>query len=174
MTNEEKNEFFQEMRNQIDVSVNLAVDKAVKEAVDRTVNKAVKEAVDETVDKAMNKAVNKSVNEAVDRAVNKAMGETLDERMNQAIEKAITPLRTDISELKDKIVPNMQEDIKNISRSVAVIEVEHGKKLDILFDAFSMNLDNIKKCESRIATCEKKIDKQEGEIYYLKSNIKKI
>lgn len=146
MTNEEKNEFFQEMRNQIDVSVNSAVDKAV----------------------------DKAVKEAVDIAVNKAMGETLDERMNQAIEKAITPLRTDISELKDKIVPNMQEDIKNISRSVAVIEVEHGKKLDILFDAFSMNLDNIKKCESRIATCEKKIDKQEGEIYYLKSNIKKI
>lgn len=146
MTNKEKNEFFQEMRNQIDVSVNSAVDKAV----------------------------DKAVKEAVDIAVNKAMGETLDERMNQAIEKAITPLRTDISELKDKIVPNMQEDIKNISRSVAVIEVEHGKKLDILFDAFSMNLDNIKKCESRIATCEKKIDKQEGEIYYLKSNIKKI
>ena len=53
MTNEEKNEFFQEMRNQIDVSVNLAVDKAVKEAVDRTVNKAVKEAVDECIQKGI-------------------------------------------------------------------------------------------------------------------------
>lgn len=104
--------------------------------------------------------------ETVDKAV--------DGKINQAIEKAIAPLREDIRELKEVTIPDMQEDIRNISRSVAVIEVEHGKKLDILFEALGINSDNIEANKKRIKKCERKIERNEAEIYYLKTHLSKV
>ena len=104
--------------------------------------------------------------ETVDKAV--------DGKINQAIEKAIAPLREDIRELKEVTIPDMQEDIRNISRSVAVIEVEHGKKLDILFEELGINSDNIEANKKRIKKCERKIERNEAEIYYLKTHLSKV
>ena len=111
--------------------------------------------------------------------------------MEETVDKAIEPLKEDIKELKCKvevipemqkdikelkckIIPNMQEDIRNISRSVAVIEVEHGKKLDILFEALDINSDNIEINKKQIRKCERRIEKNEAEIYCLKTNLSKV
>ena len=119
--------------------------------------------MEETVDKTVNKAVDKAVNKAVDKAVNKAV----DKAVNKAINR-------ELKELKEVVIPNMQEDIRNISRSVAVIEVEHGKKLDILFEALGINSDNIEANKKRIEKCERKIEQNEAEIYYLKTHLSKV
>ena len=96
--------------------------------------------------------------------------------MEETVDKAIEPLKEDIKELKCKVevIPNMQEDIRNISRSVAVIEVEHGKKLDILFEALDINSDNIEINKKQIRKCERRIEKNEAEIYCLKANLSKV
>ena len=111
--------------------------------------------------------------------------------MEETVDKAIEPLKEDIKELrckvevipemqkdikelKCKIIPDMQEDIRNISRSVAVIEVEHGKKLDILFEALDINSDNIEINKKQIRKCERRIEKNEAEIYCLKTNLSKV
>ena len=88
--------------------------------------------------------------------------------------KVIPEMQEDIKELKCKVIPNMQEDIRNISRSVAVIEVEHGKKLDILFEALNINSDNIEINKKQIRKCERRIEKNEAEIYCLKANLSKV
>ena len=88
--------------------------------------------------------------------------------------KVIPNMQKDIKELKCKIIPDMQEDIRNISRSVAVIEVEHGKKLDILFEALDINSDNIEINKKQIRKCERRIEKNEAEIYCLKTNLSKV
>ena len=83
--------------------------------------------------------------------------------------KVIPNMQKDIKELKCKIIPDMQEDIRNISRSVAVIEVEHGKKLDILFEALDIEIN-----KKQIRKCERRIEKNEAEIYCLKTNLSKV
>ena len=88
--------------------------------------------------------------------------------------EVIPEMQEDIKELKCKVIPNMQEDIRNISRSVAVIEVEHGKKLDILFEALDINSDNIEINKKQIRKCERRIEKNEAEIYCLKTNLSKV
>ena len=70
-----------------------------------------------------------------------------------------------------KAIPEMQEEIRKISRTVAKIEVEHGEKLDILFDAFTTLSEKLDSHEKRITSCEKKLENQDHEIYYLKSKV---
>lgn len=68
-------------------------------------------------------------------------------------------------------IPEMQKEIRNISRSVAVIEHEHGDKLKALFDAFTVNTEKIESEEKRINFCERKIENHDTEIYYLKTKV---
>lgn len=118
----------------------------------------IKEMMEELLDQKIDKAVNKAVDKAVDKAVNKAVDKAVDSKINIAIEKAIAPLR---------------EEIRDLSRAVAVIEVEHGRKLDILFDAFTMNSEKHEENKKRIISCERKLEKHEGELFYLKSKLEK-
>ena len=62
-------------------------------------------------------------------------------------------------------------ELRKISKTVAKIEVEHGEKLDELFDAFTMHSGKLEKHENRITICEKLLKKQDDEIYYLSSKI---
>ena len=98
------------------------------------------------------------LDQKIDKAVNKAVDKAVDSKINIAIEKAIAPLR---------------EEIRDLSRAVAVIEVEHGRKLDILFDAFTMNSEKHEENKKRIISCERKLEKHEGELFYLKSKLEK-
>lgn len=96
--------------------------------------------------------------------------------------------RLDTIEETTKVIPQMQEDIKelqnnykelyeetrNISRTVAKIEVEHGEKLAILFDAVTGNIEKQEKLENRLDKCEKRIDDNDHQIYFLNSKIQNL
>lgn len=70
-----------------------------------------------------------------------------------------------------KKIPEMEEEIRKISKSVAVIEVEHGDKLKALFDAFSMNQEQIKKNKEDIHKLEKSYNSHYNRIYLLESKV---
>ena len=70
-----------------------------------------------------------------------------------------------------KAIPEMKEELRRISRSVARIEVEHGEKLQILFDAFKTHSEKLEEQEKRMDMCEKHIENHDDQIYYLKSKV---
>ena len=65
----------------------------------------------------------------------------------------------------------MQREIRNISRTVARMEVEHGEKLAALFDAFTAHSEKLDKHDKRISICEKHIEHQSNQIYHLNSKV---
>ncbi len=56
-----------------------------------------------------------------------------------------------IDALMDSKLQPMQEDIRKLNQTVAVIEVEHGKKLDVLFDG---HMDMNRKIDTLQATVD--------------------
>ena len=64
-------------------------------------------------------------------------------------------------------IARMEENIRNVSRSVAVIEHEHGDKLKALFDAFISNTQKIERQEENIKFCEKKLENHDMEMDFL-------
>lgn len=79
-------------------------------------------------------------------------------------------MEKDISEFKDQS-SKIQIDIRSISRSVAVIEQEHGDKLKALFDAFTTNTEAIEKQNNKISFCKQKIENHDIEIDTLKTRV---
>ena len=88
-------------------------------------------------------------------------------------DKLLLKIYEDQQQLQKEIA-EVKQDVRNISMTVAKIEVEHGKKLEALFDAFTMNREKIEEHESRINNCERKIEKQDDKIYYLEKDLKQI
>lgn len=79
------------------------------------------------------------------------------------MEKQIANMQKDIVELK--------EETRNISRSVAVIENEHGEKLSALFDAFTMSMEKAERQDKKNDFFENKLEKHDAEIYYLNTKV---
>ena len=57
-------------------------------------------------------------------------------------------------------------ELRKISKTVAKIEVEHGEKLKILFDAFKVHDQKIDGIEQKLDNHEKIINRHSDEIYY--------
>lgn len=51
----------------------------------------------------------------------------------------------------------IEQRYRELNQAIVRIEIEHGEKLDALFDAFKINNENIKKQNERIHRCEIKI-----------------
>lgn len=69
---------------------------------------------------------------------------------------------------------DIYNEIEHISGAVTRIEVEHGEKLQILFDAYKVNKDKIKENDVRFLRNEIRMEKCENEIYKIKKqNFKK-
>ena len=79
----------------------------------------------------------------------------------------------EIPEMKKQLeeISKMKEELRRISGSVARIEVEHGEKLAMLFDAFKMHSEKLESHEKRINSCERKVENQNDQLYYLKSKV---
>ncbi len=75
-----------------------------------------------------------------------------------------------IPEMQKQII-ELQKETRSISRSVAVIEYEHGDKLKALFDAFTTHTEKMEQQDKRINLCENKLENHELELYYLKSKV---
>lgn len=78
-----------------------------------------------------------------------------------------------IPEIKEQLkeIPEIKEELRRISQSVAKIEVDHGEKLQILFDAFKAHSEKLEEHEKRTDMCEKRIQNHDDQIYYLKSKV---
>lgn len=85
----------------------------------------------------------------------------------------IEEMQRDIKELQNNY-KELYEDTRNISRTVAKIEVEHGEKLAILFNALTGNTEKQEVIENRLKKCEEKIDLHEDQIYFLNSKIENL
>ena len=86
-------------------------------------------------------------------------------------------VKNDMKE-KDTILQNIVDEIKeikeeqrNLSRTVAKIEVEHGEKLQILLDVVTAHEEKHKEFERRFEEHEKILSEHDDEIYYLKEKI---
>ena len=79
--------------------------------------------------------------------------------------------RVDNLELEGKdtreIIKIIQQEIRRLGGDIAVIQHEHGKKLDILFDAVTGNEERNKENQERFENIEKILEKHSNEIYYL-------
>lgn len=71
--------------------------------------------------------------------------------------------------LVDKLDKNI-EFTKRIHNSVAVIEEEHGTKLEALFDGYKANSEKLDNIQQDISNIYSILNKHEDQIYLLKSN----
>ena len=66
-----------------------------------------------------------------------------------------------------EIIKIIQQEIRRLGGDIAVIQHEHGKKLDILFDVVTGNEERNKENQERFENIEKILEKHSNEIYYL-------
>ena len=108
---------------------------------------------------------------------NKEYKKSIEQKINENQQQMKKDIEQKINEFQQQLqkeIAEVKQDVRNISMTVAKIEVEHGKKLEALFDAFTMNREKIEEHENRINNCERKIEKQEDKIYYLEKDFKQI
>ena len=58
----------------------------------------------------------------------------------------------------------IKNDLRNLSQTVAKIEVDHGQKLEILLDVVTSHTEKFESIET-------KVDRHSDEIYYLNSKV---
>ena len=71
----------------------------------------------------------------------------------------------------DAEIKQIKLDIRQINKSVAVIEHDHGQKLSALFDAFTVLTEKSESHEDKIKSNQAHLEKHDDEIYYLKSKV---
>ena len=91
----------------------------------------------------------------------------------QNINDDMQNMKDDMQSMKDDM-QDMKDDIRNLNRSVAKIEVEHGEKLDILFDYFVDNSKRFESQDKKIESLNKIVTKHSAEIYSLNSKVSNI
>ena len=74
-------------------------------------------------------------------------------------------------EATDKTLADIKEELTRVGNTVTRIEYEHGRKLDILFDAVTGNTQKLEEHENRFEKNEKILDKHSDEIYYLTTRL---
>ena len=126
------------------------------------------------IDKRLTSEIDK-VNERLTNEVDKINERLTSEigQMNRKFESEMKKVneRFDNLELEGKdtreIIKIMQQEIRRLGGDIAVIQHEHGKKLDILFDVVTGNEERNKENQERFENIEKILEKHSNEIYYL-------
>ena len=95
--------------------------------------------------------------------------ERLEERVGK-LEEKVEKLEEKVGCLEDDGI-SLKEELRKISKSLAVIEVEHGNKLDILIDITKLHQEKFIAIEERIKSCENEIENNSNKIYYLNSKV---
>ena len=148
------------------------IDKRLTSEIDK-VNKRLTSEIDK-VNERLTSEIDK-VNERLTNEVDKINERLTSEigQMNRKFESEMKKVneRFDNLELEGKdtreIIKIMQQEIKRLGGDIAVIQHEHGKKLDILFDAVTGNEERNKESKERFENIEKILEKHSDEIYYL-------
>ena len=96
----------------------------------------------------------------------------------EGLEEKVEGLEEKVEGLEEKM-DNMQKEIIDIKERlgrleniVTVMQQEHGDKLDALFDAFKMQNEKLFLFEERLEKDERKIERNENQIYNLSLEIK--
>ena len=148
------------------------IDKRLTSEIDK-VNKRLTSEIDK-VNERLTSEIDK-VNERLTNEVDKINERLTSEigQMNRKFESEMKKVneRFDNLELEGKdtreIIKIMQQEIKRLGGDIAVIQHEHGKKLDILFDVVTGNEERNKENQERFENIEKILEKHSNEIYYL-------
>ena len=82
------------------------------------------------------------------------------------LQEQVNEMQTSVNE-----IPGIKEELRELSGRVAVIEKEHGEKLQILLDVVTGNSEKNKELEKRIEKDERIINKHSDEIYYLQKEV---
>lgn len=92
------------------------------------------------------------------------------ENKYDGLQGQVIKLQEQVSEMQVSVneIPEIKKEIRTLSGRVAVIEKEHGDKLQILLDVVTGNSEKNKELEKRIEKDEKIINRHSDEIYYLK------
>ncbi len=95
------------------------------------------------------------------------------EKQYDGLQGQVVKLQEQVSEIQVSVneIPEIKEEVRTLSGSVAVIEKEHGDKLQILLDVVTGNSEKNKQLEKRIEKDEKIINRHSDEIYYLKKEV---
>ena len=83
----------------------------------------------------------------------------------------VVDLREQVIEIRMKEIPAIHKELRKLSGRIAVIEKEHGEKLQILLDAVTGNSEKNQELEKRIEKDEKIINRHSDEIYYLQEKV---
>ena len=95
------------------------------------------------------------------------------ENKHDGLQGQVAKLQEQVKEMQVSVneIPEIKKEIRTLSGRVAVIEKEHGDKLQILLDVVSGNSEKNKQLEKRIEDDEKIINRHSDEIYYLKKEV---
>lgn len=95
------------------------------------------------------------------------------ENKYDGLQGQVIKLQEQVSEMQVSVneIPEIKEELRTLSGRVAVIEKEHGDKLQILLDVVTGNSEKNKELEKRIEKDEKIINRHSDEIYYLKKEV---
>ena len=99
------------------------------------------------------------------------------EKRMDSMEKRMDSMESRMDSLEknmDERFKETNEELRKISKTVAKIEVEHGEKLQILFDAFKIYDEKIDKIMKRLELHEKILNKHSDEIYYIQERLEEI
>ena len=146
VTEEQKNEILSAINN-LEINLETKLDKKFDAKLD-----AMEEKFDNKFDAMEEKFDNKF--DAMEEKFNTKF-EEIDERFNAMESKYDTKFN------------EIQEEIKSISRSVAVIEVEHGEKIQLLLDGQVGILEKLDEFEKRFEKDEIEIEKCSSRIWKL-------
>lgn len=96
----------------------------------------------------------------------------LQEQVN-GLQGQVNGLQEQVNEMQVQVnkIPKIEEELRTLSGRVAIIEKEHGEKLQILLDVVTGNSKKSKELEKRIEKDEKIINRHSDEIYYLKEKV---
>lgn len=95
------------------------------------------------------------------------------ENKYDGLQGKVIKLQEQVSEMQVSVneIPEIKKELRTLSGRVAVIEKEHGDKLQILLDVVTGNSEKNKELEKRIEKDEKIINRHSDEIYYLKKEV---
>ena len=111
----------------------------------------------------MENRINENVNQKIENCKSELrqdmskMENRINENVNQKIENCKSELRQDMSKIENRII----KEIRKLNGSIAVIEVEHSKKIDILYENVVDFLNKTHKNESNIEKLNKRVEKLE-------------
>ena len=96
------------------------------------------------------------------------------ENKYDGLQGQVIKLQEQVSKIQDSVneIPEIKKELGALSGRVAVIEKEHGEKLQILLDVVTGNNEKSGELERRIKKDEKIINKHSDEIYYLQQKFR--